>query len=212
MWGSSREKSGARPSAVSTFTSLPVLILISASAAARYCLSVSSQMARRSTSASSSSGRRSARPAALHLALADFVGIIQIVAASTNRNFQPAIARLVAVQKRAVRAGNVHALRIRDGVAEEVGRGILCSSVLMERSSSVCRAARSGERLAWASAGAACARLHAWRAPASKQNQCAEARKSVDYDSIVSKDASLAFRRDRESFSVRHRKGAYKPG
>src|SRR5437899_10691070 len=54
--GSSREKSGARPSAVSTLTSLPVLILISASEAARYCLSVSSQIVRRRTSASSSIG------------------------------------------------------------------------------------------------------------------------------------------------------------
>jgi hypothetical protein len=54
--GCSCEKSGARPSAVSAFTSLLERILISASAALRYCASVSSQMARRTICSSLSTG------------------------------------------------------------------------------------------------------------------------------------------------------------
>src|SRR5713101_6684399 len=117
--GSSREKSGARPSAVSTFTSLPVLILISASDAARYCLSVSSQIARRTTSASSSIGTGAPGPP-----LADLVRIVQLVLSRSNGNLQPAVACFVAVEQRPVRTGHIRALRLRDRIAHVVGRRV----------------------------------------------------------------------------------------
>src|SRR6267154_2238025 len=101
---SSREKSGARPSAVSTFTSLPVLILISASDAARYCLSVSSQIVRRRISASSSMGTGAPGPP---LAICRSPTLCEL-----SSSYLP------------VRTGHIGALRLRDGIAHVVDRRV----------------------------------------------------------------------------------------
>jgi len=59
-------------------------------------------------------------PAALHLALADFVRTIQIVVARPNGNFQPAVAAFITVQESSVGPGNIHARGVRHRVTDVV--------------------------------------------------------------------------------------------
>ncbi len=67
---------------------------------------------------------RCARAAAGHLPFADFVGVVQVIAARSNRNFQPAVARLIAVEQRPVRTGNICPLRLCHGIAHVISRRI----------------------------------------------------------------------------------------
>src|SRR5690242_5186203 len=53
------------------------------------------------------------------------MGVVQVVTAGSDRNLQPTIARFVAVEKCAVRTGNLGTLRVRDGVTDIVRWGIL---------------------------------------------------------------------------------------
>src|SRR5437016_7167456 len=79
--------------------------------------------------------------------------------------------------------------------------------VFIERSSSACSAASSGERFAGASGGAACAEC------AIPERRASAQRKGVTQLRIdMLKDASLGIRRDRETFSVRHHRGSHKAG
>ncbi len=68
---------------------------------------------------------RRARPAVLRLPLADFVGVVQVIASRAHGNFQPAVAVLAAGKQCTVRAGNIRALRVRDRIADVVRRWVL---------------------------------------------------------------------------------------
>ena len=65
------------------------------------------------------------RPTILGLTFTNLVSVIEIVVAGADPNFQPAITVLAAGKQRAVGAGNLGALRVRNRVTDVVSRGIL---------------------------------------------------------------------------------------
>jgi len=141
----------------STFTSLPVLILISASEATRYCLSVSSQTARRRTSASSSTGT-TCRVLRWSFAVRRLCACCRDCSRSYAPKLPASGCALVAVEQRTVRTGDIHALCLGDGVAQVVRRRVESAQRFHGTVEFRLQSRQQGERLPGASGGPAFAR------------------------------------------------------